>query len=196
MLDLNESVVAEYVDVPSLKEQAAQKEQDFSIANAEIASFSATSPAQLAGTPTAISTNKDAMQTVIDWYIEKNTYFTQFFEEVKSSTTDYHSVFVEKKKTVDELRKKVETERNLRGIRQEQVKSLENRNEANFHTSWMGLSRPLEEGSRVGLAVAAGAFTFLSILEIVYLYRTGSGVPDFSGFRGGFRSFRKGRSFV
>jgi hypothetical protein len=119
--------------------------------------------------------------------------FTRFFEKVKSSTTDYYGMFVQKRTEVEELRKKVEAERQLEVIRQEQVKSLENRNEANFHSSWMGLVRPLKAESQVGLAVAAAVFALVVLLAAVFLYQNRA--PDFGFFRGGFR-LRKGRYFV
>ena len=109
-----------------------------------------------------------------------------------SSQTDYAQAYNAKKATVDNMRKTVEEQRELDTIRQEQVKSLENRDAASLHTSWLGLQRPMKEGSQIGLLVAAGLFAILAILGSIYVYRVRlleiGGFPDI-GFRGGSRRY-------
>jgi hypothetical protein len=185
-----------YYIVADEKEEALTKNTLFDQKLNELTAYATTTPAQIEGSATRINGLKSDLTGVVTWYTEKNADFARFFEDIKNATTDYYGVFVQKREEVVELRKKVEAERGLEAIRQEQVKSLENRNEANFHSSWMGLLRPLKEESRVGLGVAAAAFAIVALLAAFYLYRAQSGTPDFGFFRGGFRLLRKGRYFT
>lgn len=182
--------MSEYIDVTAERSAATAKDTAFlnaaSAANdAMLADPSAT------GSATVFSTKKADMTAVVNWYKQQNTRYQTFFSAMQADTTNFDDQFNNKKEAVEALRKKVEEVKKLEAIRQEQVKSLEDREAANFHSSWMGLDRPLKEESRVGLGVAAGAFGLVALAATVYLYQV-QGAPDFGFFRGGFRS-RKGR---
>jgi seryl-tRNA synthetase len=78
------------------------------------------------------------------------------------------------KKVTDELTKTVEDETVLAEIRNEQAKTLANRYDAdNYHSSWMGLMRPMREESRVGIIVASFSFIILGILCIWFAFSIG-----------------------
>lgn len=84
------------------------------------------------------------------------------------------------KEALDKLKVQVEEERRLAEVRREQVASLEGKHEANYHSSWMGLFRPLKEESRTGLLVAAIVFFLLAIGGLYYGYTEGMwSVPEF-----------------
>lgn len=184
------SLLSEYIDVGAERSAATTKDTAFLNA-ASAANDAIRADPSATGSATTFSTKKDEMTTVVNWYKQQNSRYAAFFETMREDTTNYDDQFNVKKVAVEALRKKVEEVKKLEGIRQEQVKSLEDREAANFHTSWMGLDRPLKEESRVGLAVAAGGFAFVALAAMVYLYQI-QGAPDFGFFRGGFRR-RKGR---
>jgi hypothetical protein len=54
-------------------------------------------------------------------------------------------------------------------IRREQAASLEKKYASNYHSSWLGLWRPLKDESRVGLNVASVMFGILAVLTIGYM---------------------------
>lgn len=182
------SLLSQYIDVAAERGAADTKEGEF--ADAKTAANTAMLADPASGVSTEFVTRKMAMNDVVNWYKQQNARYSAFFSAMQEDTTNYDDQFNAKKVAVEALRKKVEEVKKLEGIRQEQVKSLEEREAANFHSSWMGLDRPLKEESRVGLAVAAGGFAVVALAAMVYLYQV-HGAPDF-GFRGGFRS-RKGR---
>ncbi len=193
-LDNSESILPDYIDTEALRKEAELKETSFSNAvnylTEDLVARAQTQPE----TATQIETRKQDMKAVIEWYKFQNDTMKQTMSTTSADTQDYVAKFNTKKADVQELRKKVEAERQLQTIREEQVKSLENREEANYHTSWMGLEKPLKPESHAGLAVAAGAFGLVAILVAIYLYRgrNTSTSPDFTSFfRGGFRAMRR-----
>jgi hypothetical protein len=54
-------------------------------------------------------------------------------------------------------------------IRKEQHEALEKKYAANLHSSWLGLWRPLQDNTHVGLNVASAMFGVLALLTIGYL---------------------------
>ena len=191
-LDNSASVLPDYIDVTALRGESELKATDF---ENQKNSFNNDSVTQAAGgnpgASEALQGYKIAMENAIQWYEYKNAELKNTL--AASAETDYAQAYNAKKATVDTVRKTVTEQRELDAIREEQVKSLENRNAANYHTSWLGLQRPMKEGSHIGLLVAAGFFAILAILGFVYLYRVRmeiGGFPDM-GFRGGTRRYTK-----
>lgn len=70
---------------------------------------------------------------------------------------------------VNSTQKAVKEAETLAAIRKEQADELSRKNEGNYHSSWMGLWRPLSEQSRIGLLVASVFFGLLS-LALLFLY--------------------------
>lgn len=60
----------------------------------------------------------------------------------------------------------------LLNLRKEQAAALKDKYEGNYHSSWLGLYRPLKDESQVGLSVAAGIFGFLALLTLGYVVYT------------------------
>ncbi len=189
-LDNSASILPDYIDTEVLKSEAATKRKAFEDASAAFSNDAVIADAkQIPGASTNLQSYKNSMTNVAKWFTDKNAEMQRVLRS--SSDSDYAVLFNDKKAEVEALRKKVEKEREIDSIRQEQTTALENREEANFHSSWMGLIKPLKEESRTGLAVAAGAFALVGILAIFYLVRDYA-FPDTgrSFFSGGFRSFR------
>jgi hypothetical protein len=189
-LDNSASILPDYIDTEALKGEAAIKRTEYANASDAFSSDAVIAVAkQQTGASTALQSYKNSMTNVGKWFADKNAEMQKVLRS--SSQSDYAMLFNDKKAEVEALRKRVEAERVLDGIREEQTKALENREEANFHSSWMGLIKPLKEESRNGLAIAAGAFALVGILAIFYLVRDYL-FPDTgrSFFSGGFRSFR------
>jgi hypothetical protein len=188
------SIVPTYTDVAALKGEAATKTAEFLMNKDAFSDDAVMRKAQgISGAGTALEGYKTTMRTIIGWYENQNVALKTALDS--SSQTDYSIAYETKKAAVEELRKKVEEQRELESIRQQQVQSLEQRDTGNYHSSWLGLQRPMKEESRMGLLVAAGFFAVLAIVGIVYVYRVRvlevSGIPDMGFFRGGFRNRRR-----
>ena len=65
--------------------------------------------------------------------------------------------------TTKESVKEAET---LAALRKEQADELRRKGEGNFHSSWMGLWRPLSEQSRIGLIIATVFFGLVALILI------------------------------
>jgi len=63
-------------------------------------------------------------------------------------------------------REEVKKGTTLNDLRKEQAASLVNKYEANFHTSWLGLWRPLSEQSFYGLMISSIFFALLAVVGI------------------------------
>lgn len=92
-------------------------------------------------------------------------------------------------------KQEVQKETTLNDLRKEQAASLANKYESNFHTSWLGLWRPLSDQSFYGLMISSIFFALLAIVGIgvaLSLYfgarRGGGGVglslPSFGSISG------------
>ena len=188
-LDNSASVLPDYIDVTALRSEAERRTTEFGIKRDAFSNDAIIRKAQkIAGAETDLQQYKAAMENAIQWYTSQNETLKRAL--AASSQTDYSQAYNAKKATVEEIKKNVEEQRVLDSIREEQVKALENREGANFHTSWLGLQKPMHPESHVGLLVAAGFFAIMAILGVVYIYRermTG-GFPDM-GYSGGRRRY-------
>ncbi len=193
-----EPLLPSYIDVNAIKSQALTQDASFSQAADAWNNDAVMRAAQSQeGAQTALANYGRQMQNVIEWYKTQNTAAQTALKSASSDSTDYTILFKNQKAELEALRQKVETERELSKVRQEQVAALEGRDEANYHTSWMGLTRPLKEESRTGLLVAAGFFGVLLLACITYIIRIRYQASNgFSFFRGGMwalSSLKKGR---
>lgn len=191
-LENSASILPDYIDTKGLKKELDAKRMLFAT-NADILSSDAAQRIglKISGASAQVDQAKRNMQSVIDWLRYHNEAMKRAMEASSGDSSDFSQVFNAKKREVEALRKRVHEAREIESIRQEQVKSLELREEGNYHTSWMGLARPLKQGSQVGLSVAAGAFAIMAIAGVFYVYKLRQEmVPDSGFFRGG---HRKGR---
>ncbi len=71
------------------------------------------------------------------------------------------------------LEKEVEEARKLNEIRKEQAAALEKRSDGNYHSSWLGLWKPLRDEYRVGIAVIAMGMGLIAALLLGLLFYEG-----------------------
>lgn len=72
------------------------------------------------------------------------------------------------KHDVDELKQKVSKAKELYELRKEQAMELKNKNVGTYHTSWLGLWRPLTDDSRMGLLVASIVFGLVACVLLAF----------------------------
>ncbi len=195
-LDNSASVMLSFVDTASLMPVRTTQDTTFNQNSEALTTDAVISAASgVPGAQTNVQKYKTNMTNVIAWYKGKNAELETALKEGSVASTDYNAVFVAKKAEVEDLRKRVEEKREVEKIRQEQVASLDARGAANYHTSWLGLQKPMKEGSRFGLLVAAGFFALLAVLGFVFLYRNFAAQrPGFSfGVFSGGRYRRSGK---
>ena len=134
----------------------------------------------LEGAQVQIDQAKAELQTAIDQVATANQAMKNQLQDGRYQNIELTYNLELTKESLEVLKRKVEDERRLSEVRKEQVVSLENKEAANYHSSWMGLFRPLKEESRVGLLVAAVAFLIAGLVGVYYGVRLGVwGVPEF-----------------
>ncbi len=177
-----------YIDTISKTSQATAKEVQFqkykNLITDEEAARTDT------GSQSRLEESQSKMEEILQWFEAENETLKAALQSAQSNAFSFSETLTRKKKTVETMRKQVEEERTINEIRQEQVATLHNRYDSNAYTSWMGLTRPLQEGSQIGLLVAAGAFILLGMIAVYTMYRvTGFSIPEFfrTSFRGGAR---------
>ncbi len=122
------------------------------------------------GAAQQITTSKSAVQSSIDTIKRKTGEVKGVVDSMITQTATLRTSIQTKREASQELKKKVEGGEVLSAIRKEQTEALANKGAGIFHSSWVGLWRPLAEESRTGLLVAAVAFGLIAIVSIVYLY--------------------------
>jgi hypothetical protein len=141
---------------------------------------------------TAMNNAEAAIETTIHNLATKNNALRNIIKGAGNDSLLKNEDIQGLRENVKALRERVGKAKELEAVRQEQTRTLANRMEANLHSSWLGLLRPLREESRTGLVVAGVCFLLLMLAGLFFLYRIGfftgssnnAAVPDF--FQGGF----------
>jgi len=75
------------------------------------------------------------------------------------------------KKEASKLKDDVSKNKTLLEIRRAQAEALLEKYNANFHSSWLGLWRPLSDASHVGLIAASIMFGLIALVSVIALSR-------------------------
>lgn len=126
----------------------------------------------LPGAQSAIDTAKAAVDSALET-IRRTTASVRAAGDTASAESDELRRDIETRRTALEQSKAIVSEAQvLSGIRQEQVVALKNKYDANYHSSWLGLWRPLSDQSRVGLFISALVFGIIALVSLVYYFWT------------------------
>jgi len=91
---------------------------------------------------------------------------------VRDMTTGLQSLrerIESEKSTETDLKKQLETTTTLNVLRKEQSEELRKKYTSTFHTSWLGLWRPLKDTTPMGLIVASVVFCLIGVASVVFL---------------------------
>jgi hypothetical protein len=131
-------------------------------------------PTQTAQAKATISGGQHALSQILN---EANSLVSS---RLRASESSASRTEIETKE-VARLRKDVKEARELYKVRKEQAEALTKRNESNFHSSWMGLWRPLRPESRTGLMVASMVMGVAALLGMLFMIAIRYNVfPDFT----------------
>ena len=104
-------------------------------------------------------------------------------ETIRRTTNEIKGLNTMAAQQIDVLRRKIEEEKKevvrlkseeaesnqLTSLRKEQAAELKQKYASNLHSSWLGLWRPLHEGSYTGLIVASVVFGLIALLSLFFL---------------------------
>lgn len=91
-------------------------------------------------------------------------------DTMSAKTTDIRTIIQTKRTQVAELDKSVLEAQTLANIRKEQAEALKQKYNANYHSSWLGLWRPLSDSSRVGVLISSIALGLVAVCSIVFYF--------------------------
>lgn len=128
------------------------------------------------------------------------TYSDTILQQSKSLTTEIK----EEKEKNKKLAETVSQSETLSQIRKEQADVLKKKYDANLHSSWLGLFRPLADTSRIALLISGIMLCLLFLVSLIYFFweKVSSFFPAYGGvyerspqqyenFLGGFRKTNK-----
>ena len=105
-----------------------------------------------------------------------NTIRTRIDSIVKHASASTEALGNDKHQVV-ELKKQVSEAQALYNLRKEQAEALRNKYDGNYHSSWIGLWRPLTEQSRTGLLVASIVFGIIALVSLIFIVREFRNTP-------------------
>ena len=124
---------------------------------------------QIPSAKTQIEQAKSVIQNSTQKMRELSDRVTAITNNVFDRMSNLPELVRAKKQTQADAREKLENDETVAHVRDEQVHELRNRNSSNYHSSWLGIWRPLKEDSRVGLFVASIVLGSITILSILFL---------------------------
>lgn len=156
-----------------------------------ITEYTPSSVLNIQGASAHIQTAKTAITNSINTLRRiSNTIRTRIDTIIKDASASTESLGNEKHQVV-ELKKQISEAQTLYNLRKEQADVLRNKYEGNYHSSWIGLWRPLTEQSRTGLLVASIVFGIIALVSLIFIvreYRTTPAIlrPVYENLSGGF----------
>jgi hypothetical protein len=124
---------------------------------------------QIPAARTQIEQAKSVIQTSTQKMRELSDRVTGITNSVFDRMSNLPELVRSKKQTQADAKEKLVNDETVAHVRDEQVDELRNRNSSNYHSSWLGIWRPLKEDSRVGLFVASIVLGSIAILSIFFL---------------------------
>jgi hypothetical protein len=91
--------------------------------------------------------------------------------KLKEESDKSRATLATKKAEASTLRETVTSAKTIHELRKEQAESLRAKYDGNYHSSWMGLWRPMSDESRMGLFVAAIAFGIIAVFSALYYFK-------------------------
>jgi hypothetical protein len=91
-------------------------------------------------------------------------------DSMSSKTAGIRATIESKRNKVADLDKSVSEAQTLADIRKEQAEALKQKYDATYHSSWLGLWRPLSDSSRVGVLISSIAFGLIAVCSILFYF--------------------------
>jgi hypothetical protein len=126
----------------------------------------------LPGAQNAIDTAQSAVDSSIETIRRTTNNVKRAGDSASAESEELRRNIESRQGAVEQAKTTVSEAQVLSGIRQEQSAALKNKYDANYHSSWLGLWRPLSEQSRVGLFISALVFGIVALVSIVYYFWT------------------------
>jgi hypothetical protein len=114
---------------------------------------------------------KQEITTALDTIRRNTANVSIIVSKLKDESDKSRETLASKKAEATTLRETVSSAKTIHELRKEQAESLRAKYDGNYHSSWMGLWRPMKEESRMGLFVAAVAFGIIAVFSALYYFK-------------------------
>ena len=117
----------------------------------------------------AIKNSKKVIQDKLQYIQKKINTFDSNIDEIVASTRDIQKTISSKEKYGSDQKYKENEAKMLYDLRTDQANTLKGKNSGNYHSSWLGLWKPLTDEGQVGLLILSIVFGILSAISIFFL---------------------------
>jgi len=93
-------------------------------------------------------------------------------DEMVRSKANVRNDIDAKRQEVEQVKKDVLEAQGINTIRKEQAEALKTKYGSSYHTSWLGLWRPLSDQSITGLMIASALFILITIITVFFYFQT------------------------
>lgn len=114
---------------------------------------------------------KQEITTALDTIRRNTGNVATIVAKLKEESDKSRETLASKKAEASTLRESVSSAKTIHELRKEQAESLRAKYDGNYHSSWMGLWRPMSDESRMGLFVAAIAFGIIAVFSALYYFK-------------------------
>jgi len=122
----------------------------------------------LPGAQQQVDTAKQAVQQGNDALQRDANFLDSHVQTLTRNLKTVRDQIESDKRTESDLKTEVSKTSELNSLRQEQSIELKKKYTSSFHTSWLGLWRPLKETTPMGLIVASVVFGLIGIASIIF----------------------------
>lgn len=123
----------------------------------------------LDGAQDQINRAKETIDTKINDIKSATARIDSIIDNLSNSTKNVQAQISEKLKANELVRTNRDEAKSFHEVRMAQVNELKTKNQGNYHSSWLGLWRPLTDDSRTGLFITSIVLGIVALLSIVFI---------------------------
>jgi hypothetical protein len=125
----------------------------------------------LSGAATDVANAKRTVETGLSRIIQMTNEIDKATEQVAAKGKATGAEYNTKKKEITALKTETEKNKELLEIRKAQAESLKTKYVSGFHSSYLGLWRPLADETRTALFVMSIVLSLIAIVSLVYFFK-------------------------
>jgi hypothetical protein len=125
----------------------------------------------LSGAATEVANAKRAVETGLSRLTQMTNEIDTATEQVAAKGKTSGAEYNDKKKLITALKTETEKNKELLEIRKAQADSLKTKYASGFHSSYLGLWRPLADETRTALFVLSIVLSLIAIVSLVFFFK-------------------------
>ena len=122
----------------------------------------------LPGATDQVNQSKQLIEQAVQTVRRSSTDVSNTIDQIVAAKARLRGELTDNKKEVEHTQQAVREARELNKLRTEQAEELKKKYTSNYHTSYLGLWRPLHEHTHMGLIVASVVFALIALASVGY----------------------------